>query len=127
MLFYRFKCFFVYFGKHLRNDKRAEDGRKMNNTDEPVFYTYILRCADGTYYTGYTPDLEKRLLTHNGGKGAKYTRSRLPVTLVYFEEYKDKSEAMAREYRIKKMSRKEKEKLIGASYGQNSEHAETRG
>lgn len=73
---------------------------------------YILECSDKTYYTGWTKDLEKRINVHNNGKGAKYTRGRLPVKVIYFEKYITKSEAMKREYQIKKMSRKEKEKLI---------------
>lgn len=75
-------------------------------------YTYILRCSDNTYYTGWTNDLYNRIATHNRGKGAKYTRARLPVTLVYYEIYDTKSEAMRREYHIKQMSRSEKEFLI---------------
>jgi len=77
-----------------------------------VNYTYILKCADGTYYTGWTTDLERRLKAHNKGTGAKYTKARLPVSLVYHEEYASKSEAMKREYAIKQMARKEKELLI---------------
>ena len=76
-------------------------------------YVYILRCGDNTLYTGWTNDLEKRVQTHNAGKGAKYTRARLPVELVYFEEYEEKVDAQKREYKIKKLSRKEKLKLIG--------------
>ncbi|NLD26975.1 MAG: GIY-YIG nuclease family protein [Acholeplasmataceae bacterium] len=75
-------------------------------------YTYILRCSDGTLYTGWTNDLDKRLAYHNAGKGAKYTKSRLPVVLIYYEEFQTKEEAMAREYRIKKMKRKQKLNLI---------------
>lgn len=76
-------------------------------------YTYILLCSDNTYYTGYTNNLEHRMKTHNSGKGAKYTKTRLPVELVYFEEYQTKEEAMSREWHIKhKLTRKEKEKLI---------------
>ena len=75
-------------------------------------YTYILQCSDGTYYTGWTNNLEKRIAKHNSGKGAKYTRGRLPVTLVYYEEYNDKRDAMRREYQIKQLSRKEKVELI---------------
>lgn len=75
-------------------------------------YTYILECSDGTYYTGWTNNLERRVATHNAGKGAKYTRARLPVTLVYYEEYPDKRDAMRREYQIKQLSRLEKFKLI---------------
>ncbi len=76
-------------------------------------YTYILRCADGTLYTGWTNDLTKRVQAHNDGTGAKYTRSRRPVTLVYSESFEAKEEALRREAQIKHMSRKEKEKLIG--------------
>lgn len=79
---------------------------------EKKHYTYILKCADDTLYCGYTPELLKRVETHNSGKGAKYTKSRLPVTLVYSEEFLTKSEAMKREYEIKKMTRAEKLELI---------------
>ena len=75
-------------------------------------YTYILSCADGTLYTGWTNDLERRLAAHNAGKGGKYTRVRLPVTLVYHEEYETKEEAMSREYAIKQMTRAQKMRLI---------------
>lgn len=75
-------------------------------------YVYILRCADDTLYTGWTTSLEKRLKTHNSGKGAKYTKARLPVEIVYYEEFEDKKEAMKREYAIKRLSRGEKLKLI---------------
>lgn len=76
-------------------------------------YCYILECSDGTFYTGYTNDLEKRLATHNEGKGARYTRARRPCKLVYWEEFDTKQEAMHREYEIKhKYSRKEKVILI---------------
>lgn len=61
-------------------------------------YTYIVQCSDGTLYTGWTTDVERRVRTHNSGKGAKYTRSRLPVTLVYYETYPTKQEAMRREW-----------------------------
>ena len=75
-------------------------------------YTYILRCADNSLYTGWTNNLDRRVSAHNAGKGAKYTKARLPVQLVYFESFETKEEAMSREYFIKKMSKKEKEKLI---------------
>ena len=75
-------------------------------------YTYILKCQDGSFYTGWTNDLEKRIQAHNAGKGAKYTKNRRPVKLIYWEEYETKSEAMKREYAIKYMSRQEKEKLV---------------
>ena len=69
-------------------------------------YTYILRCADGTYYCGWTNNLDRRLKAHNEGKGAKYTRSRRPVALVYYEAFSTKEEAMRREYEIKQLPRK---------------------
>lgn len=77
-------------------------------------YTYILECKDGTYYTGWTNNLEKRLKDHNEGRGAKYTKARLPVSLIYYEEFQTKEEAMRREYAIKHMTRSEKESLIKA-------------
>ena len=73
---------------------------------------YILRCGDGTLYTGITTDVEKRLEAHRTGKGAKYTRGRSPLELVYREECGDHSAALKRELEIKKLSREEKEKLI---------------
>lgn len=75
-------------------------------------HVYILRCGDGSLYTGWTNDLEKRLAAHRSGKGAKYTRGRGPVTLVYAEDFPDKSSAMKREAAIKKLSRPQKEALI---------------
>ena len=75
-------------------------------------YVYILRCADGSLYTGWTNDLEKRVKTHNAGRGAKYTKTRLPVELVYYEEYEEKGEALSREFSIKKLKKTDKEKLI---------------
>ena len=75
-------------------------------------YVYILRCADNSLYTGWTNNLDRRIKMHVNGKGAKYTKSRLPVELVYFEEYEDKIEAMKREYAIKQLKRKEKLMLI---------------
>jgi len=75
-------------------------------------YVYILRCNDDSLYTGWTNNLEKRVKAHSNGKGAKYTKSRLPVELVYFEEYENKVEAMRREYAIKQLKRKEKLMLI---------------
>lgn len=75
-------------------------------------YTYMVKCSDGTLYTGWTTDLEHRVKAHNDGEGAKYTRSRRPVELVYYEEYATKVEVMKREYSIKQLTRKQKEKLI---------------
>ena len=75
-------------------------------------YVYILKCADDTLYCGWTTDPDARLKAHNSGRGAKYTRSRLPVEMVYLEEFEDKHEALSREWHIKRMSREEKMKLI---------------
>jgi putative endonuclease len=73
---------------------------------------YILRCADGSLYTGWTNDLDRRLKAHSAGKGGKYTRSRLPVALVYAERCETRREAMSREWHIKRLSRAEKLRLI---------------
>ena len=75
-------------------------------------YVYIVKCSDETLYTGWTTDLERRVRCHNSGKGAKYTRVRLPVELVYWEKFEDKKEAMRRECSIKRMSRKDKLYMI---------------
>lgn len=91
-----------------------QDHRKDHRIKEQN-YTYVVQCSDGTYYTGWTNNLKKRIDTHNRGKGAKYTRNRIPVQLVYFEIFETRGEAMSREYRIKKMSRKEKEEMIRTS------------
>ena len=77
-----------------------------------MYYTYILKCKDDSLYTGWTNDLKKRITSHNAGKGAKYTKARRPVELVYYEEFQTREEAMKREYAIKQLSRKEKEALI---------------
>jgi putative endonuclease len=77
-----------------------------------MYFVYIVKCSDNTLYTGYTDELEKRIKVHNQGKGAKYTRGRLPVTLCYFEKVQTKSEALKREISLKKLNRKEKLKLI---------------
>lgn len=78
-------------------------------------YTYILRCQDGSLYTGWTNDLEKRVAAHNAGTGSKYTRTRRPVELVYYESFPTKSEAMRREVQIKRLSRGEKLCLIAGA------------
>lgn len=80
-------------------------------------YTYIVSCADGTLYTGWTNNLKRRMTAHNGGKGAKYTRTRRPVKLVYFEEYATKEEAMRREWAIKQLTKSEKLALIQSADG----------
>ncbi|MCI1722653.1 MAG: GIY-YIG nuclease family protein [Lachnospiraceae bacterium] len=84
----------------------------MNKIKKGVNYTYILKCADGSLYTGWTNDLAKRVEDHNAGRGAKYTKGRGPVTLMYYEAFPTKEEAMSREYAIKQLTRDEKLKLI---------------
>ena len=76
-------------------------------------FCYIVECVDGTYYTGWAVDPERRVATHNKGRGAKYTKMRLPVQLVYVEEQPDLSTALKREIAIKRMTRARKRKLIG--------------
>lgn len=76
---------------------------------------YVLECKDGSFYAGYTNDLEKRVSVHNEGKGAKYTRVRCPVTCIYSELYDTKQEAMRAEYAFKQLTRKQKIKHMGAS------------
>ena len=75
------------------------------------YFAYLLLCADGSYYAGYTTDLTRRVVVHNAGKGAKYTKSRLPVTLVYFEEFDGEHDAKSREWHLKRLTHREKEAL----------------
>ena len=75
-------------------------------------YVYMLECADGTYYTGWTNDLQIRIAAHNDGSGARYTRSRIPVRLAYVEELADKQAAQRREWAIKKLTRAQKTQLV---------------
>jgi putative endonuclease len=82
------------------------------------FYTYIAQCGDGTLYTGWTDDLEKRARAHNEGKGGRYTRSRRPVRMIYSETFASRHEAMSRERAIKKMTRAAKQSLAGVA-GEN--------
>lgn len=84
-----------------------------------MYYVYILVCSDDSLYCGYTTDLDKRLQKHNSGKGAKYTKCRIPVQMVHHESFSTKSEALKREAEIKKLSRKEKLNLIlyGGEHG----------
>ena len=85
------------------------------NAMESVWYLYVLRCKDDTLYTGITTDVEKRLEAHRSGKGAKYTRGRAPLELVYSEACGSHSEALKREHQIKQLSRPEKQQLIARS------------
>ncbi|WP_062350061.1 GIY-YIG nuclease family protein [Bacillus kwashiorkori] len=80
--------------------------------EENKYYFYVLECADGTFYGGYTVDIQKRLEAHNNGKGAKYTRSKTPVKLIYSEVFPTKSEAMRAEYQFKQLTRKKKEQFL---------------
>lgn len=77
-----------------------------------MHYVYVLRCGDGSLYTGYTTDVDRRIEQHRAGDGAKYTRGRGPLELVHVEEYATRSAAMAREYEIKQLTRAGKEQLI---------------
>ena len=83
-------------------------------------YVYILRCGDDSLYCGWTTNLEARILQHNAGQGAKYTRSRLPVELVYYEMYEDRHEALSRDWHMKRLKREEKLKLIRDGKKSNS-------
>lgn len=87
------------------NDPTADDGH----------YVYVVECSDGTYYTGYTTDVARRVEEHNDGTGAKYTRGRRPVELVHVESYDTQSAAMQREYALKQLRRTAKEQLIGST------------
>ena len=87
------------------------------------FWVYILQCSDGTLYTGWTNDLPRRLRAHNSGHGAKYTRSRIPVKLIYQEECPGRSEALRREAAIKRLSRSEKFLLISQNSGNSSDRS----
>ncbi|WP_338726731.1 GIY-YIG nuclease family protein [Haladaptatus sp. DJG-WS-42] len=77
-----------------------------------MHYVYVVECADGSLYTGYTTDVTRRVEEHNAGTGAKYTRGRRPVELVHTEQFASKSRAMSREYEIKQFSRTQKERLL---------------
>ena len=93
-------------------EMRSKEDRFMTDSNKK-HYCYILRCNDGSLYSGYTVDLERRVWEHNNSdKGAKYTRGRRPCSLVYFEEFDNKNEAMQREAQLKKLKKSDKEKLI---------------
>jgi len=83
-------------------------------------YCYIVECADGTYYTGWTTDPQRRLNEHNAGRGARYTRTRGPVELIYIEAQSNRSTAMKREYAIKKLSRAQKLALVNEGFGDSA-------
>ncbi|MGX4645143.1 GIY-YIG nuclease family protein [Holzapfeliella sp. JNUCC 80] len=81
------------------------------------YYFYVLRCCDQTYYGGFTTNLTKRLATHNAKKGAKYTRARVPVHVIYYETYETKSQALKREAWFKKKTRKQKQRFLKEHHG----------
>ena len=82
-------------------------------------YMYVVECCDGTYYTGYTTDVKKRIAVHNSGKGAKYTRARLPVKLIYVEDFDSKEEAMSAEALLKCQKRPQKERFLSEDQDRN--------
>ena len=82
-------------------------------------YMYVLECRDGSYYTGYTTDVRRRLAVHNSGKGAKYTRARLPVKLIYAQGFASKEEAMSAEALLKRKKRPQKERFLSENQDRN--------
>lgn len=96
----------------MNRKRRKVSSERTTNPTERNNFTYLLRCADGTLYCGWTNDLKHRLKAHNSGQGAKYTKSRRPVTLAYYEAFETRNEAMRREAAIKKLTKDEKEKLV---------------
>ena len=88
-------------------------------------YMYVVECCDGTYYTGYTTDVKKRIAVHNSGKGAKYTRARLPVKLIYVEGFDSKEEAMSAEALLKRKKRPQKESYLNDNQNKNLVNAFT--
>ena len=102
----------IFFEFGIVEDDDVTEERNGALAQQQNNYVYIVRCRDQTLYTGWTNQLEKRIEAHNAGKGAKYTKARRPVELVYFETFEHKSEALKREYQIKQLKRSEKEKLI---------------
>lgn len=98
--------------KRMLDSMRLKESRRRKHTPKDPWVLYILKCNDGTLYTGIAKDLQKRFQTHNSGKGAKYTRTRLPLELLYQEACKNRTQALIREYAVKSLSRKKKETLI---------------
>lgn len=93
------------------------EGSESRDAPDCAHHVYMVACSDGTYYTGYTTDVERRVAEHNDGAGAKYTRGRRPVELVHVETYATQSAAMQREYAIKQLRRAEKERLVRSNGG----------
>ena len=112
----------IGFNKKYHEKLTSEEGFLKGNMFENEYrpyknYTYILECADKSLYCGWTNHLGERVAAHNAGRGAKYTKSRRPVTLVYFEEFDTKQEAMRREWEVKRLSRSQKLALIARGRG----------
>ena len=107
MLSYRFRG--------LRLSENGDGFHGPIEMENNMNYTYLLECSDGTFYCGWTNDLEKRVKAHNSGRGAKYTKPRRPVRLVWYETFETKEEAMSREVKVKRLSRKQKDELV--AYG----------
>lgn len=99
---------------------RTRDEMKM---EQKSHYMYVLECADGSLYTGYAADVQARLAAHNAGKGAKYTRARLPVSLLAYAEFASKHDAMHAEYVFKQLSRNEKDALLASASHSSFEEA----
>lgn len=95
---------------------------QASGSDNSPFFLYVLECADGTWYTGYTVDVDERLRAHNAGAGAKYTRSRRPVRLLAQAAFATKHEAMSAEYRFKRLTRRQKERLVRRAACEPFEH-----
>lgn len=102
-----------------KNERSKKEIKRENR-----FFVYIVRCKNGTYYTGYTKDLEKRVTLHNSGNGAKYLRGKLPVKLVYAKEYRYYKNVLCAERRVKKLTRAQKLKLIRIYAGNTCESNE---
>ena len=94
------------------NAKGRAPKPEIKHQESSECYCYVVECSDGTFYTGWTTDLERRVAAHNAGRGSRYTRQRRPVKLVYFENLPNRAEAMRREAQIKRMSRQAKLKKI---------------
>lgn len=98
--------------KKAKKEEKKSELKEAAGGEKKTHYIYIVECSDGSLYTGYSTDVERRVAEHNQGKGAKYTRGRRPVKLCYQEEYKSRSLAQKREYQIKQLPRSKKEELI---------------
>lgn len=96
----------------VKQDQSTDQLREEEAAEKPVAYTYMLRCCDGSLYTGWTNNLQKRLQSHQSGCGGKYTRTHRPVKLVYSESFSTKEEAMRREWQIKHLTKAQKEALV---------------